>query len=186
MEQPKYFKDLPEEVRVKFIKDTFIETYPFTKENLEDYEKNIDFKILSLNQKMKWDSEIIDRFIDKWDWIAIENNPIICEEVNLGLLYPEKVNIPKPKCECRKRLEFCKENKPCIAIWDESIVPLPKKESINPMLFGFIKFLSEDNSFGNFLLNSILQYDFLIDDYGDCELYYEEENGNEEDDYVPF
>lgn len=186
MNKPKCFGDLPIEVKVKFIKDTFIETYPFTLENLEDYEKDIDFKILSSNQKMEWSAEIIERFIYKWDWFAIESNYVVCEDVNLGLLFPDKVSIVKPKCECRKQLEFCSESKPCLAIYDESKIIPPKKESINPKLYGFIEFLIEDGYYGKEMLNSVLQYNIIIDNFDDYELYYEPEKEDDESDYVPF
>jgi len=183
---PKYFKDLPTAVRIKFIKDTFIETYPFTEENIADYENSMDFVVLSANQMVTWNSDIIEKYKDKWDWVAIQNNSTIYEEVNLGYLFPDKVSIPKPKCACRKKNDFCNEKKPCIEIYDETRLPLPTPESINPLLYGYIKYLFEDCSYGNTLMNSILQYDFLTEAFGDYEIYSNTKIETSKDDYCPF
>lgn len=187
MSEHKYFKDLPLQVRLQFIKDVLLENYPFTKDDLEDYENYIDFSKLSVNQFIDWDAKLIGKYKNKWDWFAIENNPIICKEVNLGMLYSDKVNISKPKCDCNKMLEFCNEEKHCTGIYDEFKLSKIKEQSINPKLFGFIKFLFEDYSFGPFLVNSIFQYDLIIDYFDDYELENSEiEIDGQDQENVPF
>lgn len=187
MSKHKYFKDLPLQVRLQFIKDVLLENYPFTKDDLEKYQDNLDFNKLSANQFIDWDAKLIKKYKNKWDWSAIENNPIICKEVNLGMLYSDKVNILKPKCDCTKMFEFCKEEKHCTGIYDESKLSKTKEQSINPKLFGFIKFLYEDYSFGPFLVDSVFRYNILIDHFDDYELEVSDIEVNDQDkESIPF
>jgi hypothetical protein len=187
MSNPKYFKDISIEGRLQFIKDTLLENYPFNKNDLEDFQDKLDFNKLSANQFIDWDAQLIEKYKDKWDWSAIENNPIICKEVNLGMLYADKVNIIKPKCDCYKMLEFCNQEKHCTSTYDELKLSKIKGQSINPKLFGFIKFLYEDYCFGPSLLNSIFQYNFLIDHFDDYELDNLDVEVKDQDEYnVPF
>ena len=166
----KYFRNLPLEFRLQFIKDVLLEYYPFTSNDLEDFQDKLNFKALSSNQFIDWNAMLIEKYHDKWDWLEIENNPIICKEVNLGLLYPDKVNILKPKCQCHKMIDFCNEKKHCTGMYDDFKMSKPNKSSINPKLTGFIKFLFEDYTFGPSLLNSVFQYNLLINQFDDYEL----------------
>lgn len=187
MSKQKYFKNLSLQVRLQFIKDVLLENYPFTKNDLEDYQDYLDFNKLSVNQFIDWDAQLIEKYKNKWDWSAIESNPIICKEVNLGMLYPDKVNILKPKCDCTKMIEFCNEEKHCTGIYDEFKLSKIKERSINPKLFGFIKFLYEDYSFGPFLVIRVFQYDLLIDHFDDYELdYLDVEVNNQDEEDAPF
>lgn len=187
MSKSKYFKDLSLEVRLQFIKDVLLVNYPFTKADLEDFQDRLDFDKLSTNQFIDWDAQLIEKYKNKWDWSAIENNPIICKEVNLGMLYSDKVNILHPKCGCSKMLEFCNEEKHCTGVYDEVKLSKIKNHSINPKLYGFIKFLFEDHSFGPSLLNSVFLYNFLIDSFDDYELdRLDVEVNNQDEEDVPF
>ncbi|MCW2118241.1 hypothetical protein [Flavobacterium sp. 7A] len=51
-----------------------LDGYSFDLEMLKKYEAFLDFKRLSRNTKIKWNYEILDFFIDKWDWKVISEN----------------------------------------------------------------------------------------------------------------
>ena len=68
MRKPKYFKDLSLKIRLQFIKDVFLENYPFTKNDLEDFQDKLDFNKLSANHFIDWDAQLIEKYVNKWDW----------------------------------------------------------------------------------------------------------------------
>ena len=79
--------------------------YPFTFDELKRYKNNINFKILSENENIKWDYYIINEFEDIWEWYYIERNLSINSRVTLGLLFPERFDLVN--CDCPNPKDFC-------------------------------------------------------------------------------
>lgn len=79
--------------------------YPFTLDELKSYKNNINFKILSENENIKWDYYIINEFEDMWEWQSLEKNLSINSRVTLGLLFPKRVDLVE--CDCYIPKEFC-------------------------------------------------------------------------------
>ncbi len=181
------YKDLEIEVKQRFVKEVLFEFYPFTSDDIEDFKNILDFKIISKNQFIDWDYELVSKYNDEWDWLEIENNPIICKEVNLGLLYPNKVSIIKPKCNCYKKLDYCDMNKFCNSQYDRTKMIKKSTKYLNPRLCGFIIYLIEQNVINNLVLSNILLYDMDIDFAQDFEIE-NDSNVKDCDDYkdLPF
>lgn len=164
------FKDLNHEIKSKFVRDTLFELYPFTIEDFQDFESYIDFKIISKNQYIDWSVEIIEKYLEKWDWSEIENNPIVCKEVNLGLLYPEKVNIEKPRCTCYKELDYCNMKKYRNSEYDRTKMIKKKVNCLSPYLYGYIKFLIDEKVINKGIMSNILLYNMDINVENDYDL----------------
>lgn len=164
------FKDLDIEIQSKFVKETLFELYPFTKEDLEDLENKLDFKIISKNQTIDWNLGLLKRYTDKWDWLEIENNPIICKEINLGLLFPGLVKIEKPKCDCHRELEYCNMNKYCNSVYDRLKMKRKPRNPLNPDLYGYIEFLINEKVINNEIMSNIILYSMVINFNRDHEI----------------
>ena len=79
--------------------------YSFSLNELKRYKNSINFKILSENENIRWDYEIINKFEELWEWKSIEKNLSINSRVTLGLLFPERVDLVD--CDCISQKEFC-------------------------------------------------------------------------------
>lgn len=140
-----------------------MEYYPFTNFDLEDFENILDFKIISKNQYIDWDYKMVEKYKDSWDWFQIEENPIICKEVNLGLLYPDKVSIERPLCSCYKELGYCDMPKFCKGEYDKIKMSRAKTGYLNPILKRFIKTSIQNKQLDNEVLSLILLYNLDIE-----------------------
>ena len=78
----KSLNEYPLEYQNQILREVLFTFFPFTFEDMLDYESNIDFKILSKNQYVNWNEEILIKFKDKWDWEAIQTNPLIIAYYN--------------------------------------------------------------------------------------------------------
>ena len=55
---PKKLDDFPISYRVRILRETFFIEYPFSLEEMIDFENNIDFKIVSKSHIINWNLEI--------------------------------------------------------------------------------------------------------------------------------
>ena len=94
--------------KVGFYQECIAELYPFSESDLSFFKDVIDFKILSSNKKMKWSYELIEEYKDLWDWKSLDSNKAVFEKVTLGLLFPDKVDLPK--CDCYRTEDFCEDS----------------------------------------------------------------------------
>jgi len=169
------------------VKEVLLEFYPFTIYDMIDLENLLDFKVISKNQYVDWNNQIVEKFKDKWDWIEVENNPIICREVNLGFHYPDKVSISKPICSCSKKLDYCNMDKFCYSEYDK--FKMAKKESsyINPSLCTFIQLLINDKVIDTQFMSNVFLYDMDIVFAEDYEIVVEKhEKPIEDNEDYPF
>lgn len=164
------FKDLDIKIQSKFVKDVLFELYPFICDDFEDLETKLDFKMISKNQNIDWNLTLLEKYQQKWDWFEIENNPIICKEINLGLLFPDLVKIEKPKCNCHRELEYCKMDKYCNSVYDRLKMKRKPRNPLNPDLYGYIEFLIDEKVINNEIMSNIILYGMLINFNGDHEI----------------
>lgn len=182
------FKDLDIKVQSNFVKQSLFEFYPFTINDLEDLENKLDFKVISKNQNIDWDLALLKKYIDKWDWSEIENNPIVSKEINLGFLFPGIVKMAKPMCDCHKGLEYCNMDKYCDSEYDKDKMKRKPKNPLNPELYGYIEFLINERVINNEIMCNIVLYDMLINYGGDCIVKQEEDTSKSSSNYedLPF
>lgn len=107
MDKFENYLSLTRDERMQFLKDSITELYPFTDDDIELYNKKLDFNILSYNSRIKWSYALLEKYRDKWNWNSIEQNDIISRSFNLALLFPDKVTSPLSKCDCFRNLDFC-------------------------------------------------------------------------------
>lgn len=115
------------------------EVYPFTIEDLEDLENHIDFDLISNNLEMNWSYELIKRFENKWSWEKLQRNRTVFKKVTLGLLFPDKAEIPE--CNCFRMWDFC-DNSNCKINYDR-FSEAKSLFDIWPTPYARIKFLVE-------------------------------------------
>ena len=92
---------------IYFFQDALAELYPFTETELGFYKGVLDFKSVSANKKISWSYELIKEFEELWDWNILNSNKAVFEKVTLGLLFPDKVDLPE--CDCCRMEEFCED-----------------------------------------------------------------------------
>lgn len=167
----KSLNEYPLEYQNQILREVLFTFFPFTFEDMLDYESNIDFKILSKNQYVNWNEEILIKFKDKWDWEAIQTNPLIIAYHNLAVLFPEIAGLPAVKCKCENQLSTCNRAKICYSEYNEELM---KKDMKNPNHIQFthwVNFLIEESYINSENLSYYLLYDTVIEDgntYNKC------------------
>ena len=159
------YNNLPKEIRIQFIKECLMELYPFTPVDIEFYENKLDFKILSYNRNLEWSYQLLDKYREKWNWNLIESNNIITEQINLPLLFPDRVSYKLPKCTCHRKLDFCdKIDIFCYPIIDKPLPIEPRKEILNVSVYKLIDYSIDFGIVDDVLLYSIffLNSDFIF------------------------
>lgn len=167
MEKFKNYLSFPREVRMQFLKDSIVELYPFTDDDIAFYNDKLDFKILSYNSKIKWTYPLLERYKDKWDWNSIEQNDLISKNFNLALLFPDKVTCGLSKCDCFRNLDFC-EN------LDYNCEKFEKPVAINPRViikdlyvYRLIDYLINEKNINDKALLMLLLLDRELDFVGE-------------------
>lgn len=160
----KSLNEYPLEYQNQILREVLFTFFPFTFEDMLDYESNIDFKILSKNQYVNWNEEILIKFKDKWDWEAIQTNPLIIAYHNLAVLFPEIAGLPAVKCKCENQLSACNRAKICYTEYNDELM---KKDMKNPNHIQFthwVNFLIEESYINSENLSYYLLYDTVIED----------------------
>jgi hypothetical protein len=81
------------------------ELYPFNESELRSLKEVLDFKHVSANRNIDWDCKLIKEFKNLWDWDTLNSNKAVFDKITLGLLFPDKVDLPQ--CDCYRIEEFC-------------------------------------------------------------------------------
>lgn len=79
--------------------------YPFSKEEIGEFQDIINWKMLSNNTSMKWSYDLIKNYYDLWDWKALDDNGSVFKAMTLHLLFPDKVE--PINCDCYRKLDYC-------------------------------------------------------------------------------
>ncbi|ESU19941.1 hypothetical protein FCR2A7T_13480 [Flavobacterium cauense R2A-7] len=192
---PKKFNDYPIEYQQAYFKRILFLEYPFTIDDITDYEKNIDFKLLSDNHNINWDSEILEKFKDNWDWEVLQNNPFVKAYYNLYLLAPENESVSKVACKCDLQLGFCNKKRICYTEYDREAIKNIKREWEHKKYRTFIGYAIEDgyintDNLNIFLINDVVFSFSNIADHEDG-FYQQKENLNSlnegiDKDEIPF
>lgn len=90
-----------------YIQECVAELYAFTEVELSFYREELNFKYVSANRKIDWSYNLIREFEQKWDWGILDSNRAVFDKVTLGLLFPDKVELPI--CGCYRKDEFCED-----------------------------------------------------------------------------
>ncbi|WP_026837078.1 hypothetical protein [Gillisia sp. JM1] len=83
------------------------EVYSFTPAQIFEHRNNINFYYLSCNNCIKWDFHVIKTFESKWVWENLDSNKAVFNALTLGILFPEKIELPM--CKCFRKADFCEE-----------------------------------------------------------------------------
>lgn len=157
------YNNLPKEIRIQFIKECLMELYPFTPVDIEFYENKLDFKILSYNRNLKWCYQLLDKYKEKWNWNLVESNNVITEQINLPLLFPDRVSYKLAKCNCHRKLDFCDRiDIYCYPVIDTPLILEPRKEILNVSVYRLIDYSINFGIVDDVLLYSIF---FLNSDF---------------------
>ncbi|WP_124980747.1 hypothetical protein [Nonlabens xiamenensis] len=90
------------------LKESIQYYYPFSKEQLTKYSDILNWSEISANQNIKWSYELILEFKEFINWNVIHKNKTVNKKLTLGLLFPDKVELPK--CNCSFNYDFCECN----------------------------------------------------------------------------
>lgn len=187
---PKKFDDYPVEYQQAYFKRILFLEYPFTIDDITDYEKNIDFKLLSDNHNINWDWEILEKFKNNWDWEVLQNNPFVKAYYNLSLLVSEDKSVSKVVCKCDLQLGFCNMKRICYTEYDREGIKNIKREWEHKKYRMFIGFLIEDGLINADILNIFLINDVVIgfsESEQNDDFYQQKENLNSlNEDEIPF
>ena len=104
-------------MELNFSKDEFLDLlhfnvcscYAFNKRQLELYKEVLDWSQVSSNQVIDWNYDIIKEFENYLDWEFLKKNRKVNEVMTLGLLFPNRVELPK--CHCSFQYDFCECDK---------------------------------------------------------------------------
>lgn len=160
----KSLNEYPLEYQNQILREVLFTFFPFKFEDMLDYENNIDFKILSKNQYVIWSEEILIKFKDKWDWEAIQTNPLIIAYHNLEILFPEITGLPAVKCKCEKQLSACNQSKICYTEYNEELMSKDMKIPNHIQFTHWVNFLVEESYINSENLSYFLLYDTVIED----------------------
>lgn len=73
--------------------------YPLSEEFIHQNIDLIDWKYLSLNERLPWSSELIDRYTDRWDWEELSINEFLPWSDDLIIRFSDKWNWPREEGE---------------------------------------------------------------------------------------
>ncbi|MBI9040264.1 hypothetical protein [Lutibacter sp.] len=79
--------------------------YPFKKEEIIELNEDVNWKLLSNNESVKWDYHLIKEYESFWDWDALKDNKGVFKRVSLHLLFTDRVE--PIKCNCEMQLDNC-------------------------------------------------------------------------------
>jgi hypothetical protein len=71
--------------------------YLFEKADIEKYKNYISWDRLSCNRKINWDKELLERYVDNWDWEYLHKNKLVNYEIFNYLLLSKSVEFLKEK-----------------------------------------------------------------------------------------
>jgi hypothetical protein len=94
--------------KLQFYKQCLTELYPFNETDLGFFKDKLNFRYVSANRKIDWQYELIKEFEGYWDWSILNCNKTVFEKVTLGLLFPDKVDLPI--CDCYRMEDFCEDS----------------------------------------------------------------------------
>lgn len=154
----------PVEYRIKILREALFLEYPFTYEDIIDFESRIDFEILSMNHYVNWDIAILKRFKHKWDWEAVQKNPFITAYYNLALLFPERTNIKPSLCKCELQLKCCNKTRLCYTEYNVELAKIKNRNPLHRRYYHWIRFRINRKMINPENINTYLFYDIEIYD----------------------
>lgn len=147
---------------MKLLKDKIYIDFNFSRTQLNQYKNVLDWKEVSSNQIIDWTYHMIKEFENHIDWNVLQMNKRVTEKMTLGLLFPNRVELPK--CHCSFEYDFCE----CEEInwhngnWERGIeINTYKSTDLDFTIFMIINNLSdeflEEILIGNYIDRSFLE-----------------------------
>ena len=90
-----------------FIQECVAELYPFTAGELAFFKEELNFTYVSANRKIDWSFNLIKELEEHWNLELLDSNKAVFDKVTLGLIFPDKIELPK--CSCYRRDDFCED-----------------------------------------------------------------------------
>jgi hypothetical protein len=154
--------NIPESEFMKLLKDKIYVDFNFSSSQLNQYKNVLDWKGVSSNQIIDWNYEMVKEFESYIDWETLQNNKRVTKRMTLGLLFPNRVELPK--CHCSFEYDFCEceEANWYNGNWERGIEIITYKSTdLDFVIFAIINNLSdeflEEILIGNFIDRSFLE-----------------------------
>ena len=154
--------NIPESEFMKLLKDKIYVDFNFSSTQLNQYKNVLDWKGVSSNQIIDWNYEMVKEFESYIDWETLQNNKRVTKRMTLGLLFPNRVELPK--CHCSFEYDFCEceEANWYNGNWERGIeINIYKSTDLDFVIFAIINNLSdeflEEILIGNFIDRSFLE-----------------------------
>jgi|GEM_PF-3016596 len=154
--------NIPEDEFLKLLKERIYIDFSFSNSQLNQYKNVLDWKVVSSNQIISWTYEMVKEFENYLDWEVLQKNRSVTDKMTLGLLFPNRVELPK--CHCSFEYDFCEceEANWHNGNWERGIdLNTYKSSDLDFVIFAIINNLSEkyleDILIGNFIDISYLE-----------------------------
>lgn len=154
--------NIPESEFMKLLKDKIYVDFNFSSSQLNEYKNVLNWKEVSSNQIIDWDYEMVKEFEGYLDWGSLQCNKRVNKRMTLGLLFPDRVELPI--CHCSLEYDFCEceEANWHNGKWERGIeVNTYKPTDLDFVMFAIINNLSneflEEILIGNFIDSSLLE-----------------------------
>ena len=154
--------NIPESDFMKLLKDKIYVDFNFSSSQLNQYKNVLDWKEISSNQIIDWTYHMVKEFENHIDWDILQKNRRVTKRMTLGLLFPDKVELPK--CHCSFEYDFCECEAPdwYNGNWERGTeVYNPNYTNLDFTIFTIINNLSdeflEDILIGNFIDRSFFE-----------------------------
>lgn len=100
-------------MKLNFSKDEFLNLlhlnlcacYQFNPDQLNKYKELLDWREISANTSIKWNYKMVKEFEFYLHWETLKVNKKVNQVMTLGLLFPDRVELPK--CHCSFQYDFC-------------------------------------------------------------------------------
>jgi len=97
--------NIPKDYLLLLLKDKIYISFNFSSNQLNKFKTILDWKQISANQVMDWNYHVIKEFEYYWDWEILQQNRAVNNRLTLGLLFPDRVELPT--CNCSFKYDFC-------------------------------------------------------------------------------
>ncbi|MFK7000746.1 hypothetical protein [Flavobacterium oreochromis] len=167
----KYLYEYPFDYQLKIFREVFYTYFPFTKVQIEMYQSDIDFDLLSRNEYLNWEEDLLIQFKDKWNWDILKCNPFVVAYYNLGVLFPEIGLLTPAACVCDINQIFCTQSRICYTKYEKLNYPLELCADKHTEYVKWIKFVIDEKNFINNFIEDLIREEIIIQDSQDkCNL----------------
>ena len=146
---------------IDLLKDRIYTDFNFSSSQLNQYKNVLDWKGISSNQIIHWTYQMVKEFEGYLDWDILQKNKRVTDKMTLGLLFPNRVELPK--CHCSFEYDFCEceEANWYNGNWERGIdLKTCKSTKFDLVIFSIINNLS-DEFLEEILIDNFIDSSFL-------------------------